>query len=164
MLAIWPLVPLPFLNWAWTSGSSLVYVLLKPSLENAEHGPAYQNKTQFTPQSVSPIRKLPEASYPYSLEGRQNENHSHRKLTKLITWTTAVSNSLKLWAMPCRATQGHGGEFRQNVVHWRREWQTTSVFLPWEPHEQYEKAKRYMTLKDELPRLVGAQYTTRVEK
>ena len=44
---------------------------------------------------------------------------------------------------------GHGGEFWQNVVHWRREWQTTSVFLPWEPHEQYEKAKRY-----------GAQYAT----
>ena len=29
----------------------------------------------------------------------------------------------------------------ENVVHWRKEWQTTSVFLPWEPHEQYEKAK-----------------------
>ena len=28
---------------------------------------------------------------------------------------------------------GHGGEVWQNVVHWRREWQTTSVFLPWEP-------------------------------
>ena len=27
----------------------------------------------------------------------------------------------------------HGGEVLQNVVHWRREWQTTSVFLPWEP-------------------------------
>ena len=53
----------------------------------------------------------------------------------------------------------HGGEFWQNVVHCRREWQTTSVFLPWEPHEQYEKAKD-MTLKDELPRLVGAQYAT----
>ena len=37
--------------------------------------------------------------------------------------------------------EGHGGEIWQNVVHWRREWQTTSVFLPWEPHEQYEKAK-----------------------
>ena len=36
----------------------------------------------------------------------------------------------------------HGGEFWQNMVHWRREWQNTSVFLPWEPHEQYEKAKR----------------------
>ena len=28
----------------------------------------------------------------------------------------------------------------------------------WEPHEQYEKAKR--TLKDEFPRLAGAQYAT----
>ena len=36
---------------------------------------------------------------------------------------------------------GNGGEVWQNVAHWRREWQTTSVFLPWEPHEQYEKAK-----------------------
>ena len=45
------------------------------------------------------------------------------------------------------------------MVHWRREWQTTSVFLPLEPHEQYEKAKD-MTLKDELTRSVGTQYTT----
>ena len=30
---------------------------------------------------------------------------SHRKLTNLITWTTALSNSMKLWAIPCRATQ-----------------------------------------------------------
>ena len=28
-----------------------------------------------------------------------------------------------------------------NVVHWRMEWQTTSVFLPGEPHERYEKGK-----------------------
>ena len=38
-------------------------------------------------------------------EGEQNVNHSHRKLTKLITWTTALSNSMKPGAMPCRATQ-----------------------------------------------------------
>ena len=37
-------------------------------------------------------------------EGRQNENQS-QKLTNLITWTTALSNSMILWAMPCRATQ-----------------------------------------------------------
>ena len=37
---------------------------------------------------------------------------------------------------------GHSGEFSQNVVHWRREWQTTSVFLPQESHEQHEKSKR----------------------
>ena len=48
------------------------------------------------------------------------------------------------------------------MVHRRREWQTTSVFLPWEPHEQYEQAKS-MTVKDELPRLIGAQYATEEE-
>ena len=52
---------------------------------------------------------------------------------------TALSNSMKLshamWGHPRRT--GHGGEVWQNVVHWRREWQTTSVFLPWEPQEQY---------------------------
>ena len=60
-----------------------------------------------------------------------------------VTQITALSNSMKLshavWGHPRWA--GHGGEAWQNVVHWRREWQTTSVFLPWEPHEQYEKAK-----------------------
>ena len=61
----------------------------------------------------------------------------------LITWTTALSNSMKL----NHAVEGHprwlgrGGEFWQTMVHWGREWQTTSVFLPWEPHEQYEKPK-----------------------
>ena len=53
----------------------------------------------------------------------------------------------------------HGGEFWQKLVYWRKEWQTTSVFLPWERHEQYGKAID-RTLKDELPRLVGAQYAT----
>ena len=42
----------------------------------------------------------------------------------------------------CVRWMGHGGEFWQNVVHRRREGQTTSVFLPGEPHEQYEKAKK----------------------
>ena len=64
-----------------------------------------------------------------------------------------------MWGHP-RWT-GHGGEVWQNAVYWRREWQTTSVFLPWEPHKQYEKKKtKIMTLKDELPRSVGAQYAT----
>ena len=37
MLAIWSLVPLPFLKPAWTSGSSEVHILLRPGLENFEH-------------------------------------------------------------------------------------------------------------------------------
>ena len=57
------------------------------------------------PQPVPPIRKLPQASYPYPSEGRQNENHNHGKLTKLITWVIALSNSMELWAMSCSVTQ-----------------------------------------------------------
>ena len=45
------------------------------------------------------------------------------------------------------------------MVHWRREWQTTSVFLPSEPLEEFERAKD-RKLKAELPRSVGAQYAT----
>ena len=113
-----------------------------PPLETPRHSEQKMNTRLSTPP---PYRQ---ASYPHPSEGKQNENQNHRKLTTLITWITTLSNSMKLWAMPCRATQdgtGHSGEFWQNVVHWRREWQTTSAFLPWEPHEQYEKAKRYNT-------------------
>ena len=46
-----------------------------------------------------------QASYPHPSEGRQNENHNHRKLTKMITWATALCNSVKLWAMLHRSTQ-----------------------------------------------------------
>ena len=41
------------------------------------------------------------------------------------------------------------------MVYWRSECQTTSVFLPRKPHEQYDRI-----LKEELPRSVGAQYAT----
>ena len=40
------------------------------------------------------------------------------------------------------------------MVHWRREWQTTSAFLPENPMNSMKRQKD-MTLKDELPRLVG---------
>ena len=36
---------------------------------------------------------------------------------------------------------GHSGEFWQNEVHWRREWQTTSVFLPWVPMNSMKRQK-----------------------
>ena len=41
----------------------------------------------------------------FSIRKRTDQSHSHRKLTNLITWTTALSNSMELRAMPCRATQ-----------------------------------------------------------
>ena len=106
-------------------------------------------------QSLQSDQEVQLASYPSPSEDRQNENHSHRKLIKLITWTTALFNSMKLWAMPPKMD---GGEFWQNMVHQRRKWQTTSVFLPWEAHE-HMKRQNHRILKEELPRSLGAQYT-----
>ena len=53
-------------------------------------------------------------------------------------------NSIKLWAIPFRATQDRWVivDFWQNVVCWRRKWQPTPVLLPGEPHGQYEKVKK----------------------
>ena len=63
------------------------------------------------------------------IRGQIDRSHNHWQLANLITWTTALSNSVKLshalWG--CPRWTGHGGEVWQNVVHWRREWQTTSV-------------------------------------
>ena len=69
---------------------------------------------------------------PYSQKTSQS-NH---------TRTIALSNSVK-------PSHAHGatqdgqimGESLTECGPWRREWQTTSVLLPSEPHEQYEKAK-----------------------
>ena len=65
---------------------------------------------------------------------------------------------MKLWAMPCRATQD-GSWWRVLTKHGplEREWQATWVFLPWEPMNSMKRQKD-KTLKDELPRSVGAQY------
>ena len=43
------------------------------------------------------------------------------------------------------------------MVHWRREWQTTSVFFLENPMNSM-KRQNDRILKEELPRLVGAQY------
>ena len=61
--------------------------------------------------------------------------------------------------------KGHSGEFWQNVVHWRREWQTTPVFLL-DSMKSMNSMKRQkdMTPEDEPPRLEGVQYATAEEQ
>ena len=102
-----------------------------------------------------------QASHPSPSEGRQSENHSHRKLAKLITRTTALSNSMKL----SHALWGHP---RQRVMVERsdRMWSTgegNSKPLQYSclknPMNSMKRQKD-RTLKGELPRLVGAQYAT----
>ena len=94
-------------SWWWTGRPGMRQFMGMQKFENywftklnsTEHDPVHQNKNQLLPQLVSPIEKLPQASYPYLSEGKQNENHNHRKQTKLITWSIDLSNSMKPWAM-----------------------------------------------------------------
>ena len=76
-------------------------------------------------------------------EGRLKCETTIRKLTNLITWSTALSNSVKLshamWGHS--RWMGHGGEVSQNVVRWRKEWQTTSVFLLENPMNSRKRQK-----------------------
>ena len=132
------------------------------ALTRREPGSAHQRKTKFPPQLVSPIRKLPYASYPSPSEGRQNENHSHRTQTKLITWTTALSNSMKLGAMQCRATQDEQVMEECSDKTWSTG-EGNGKPLQYSCRENSMnsmKRKKDRTLKDELPRLVGTQYAT----
>ena len=49
--------------------------------------------------------------------------------------------SLKLWAMPCKGTQDGQVIVESSDKTWstcRKEWQTTPVYLLWEPHELYK--------------------------
>ena len=74
-----------------------------------ENSPAHQQKIGIknllsmalpirTRPSFPLCRSLPSGSFhkPSPSESRQNENHNHRKLIKLITWTTALSNLMKV--------------------------------------------------------------------
>ena len=89
-------------------------------------------------------------------------NHSHRKLPNLITWTTALSNSVKLWAMLCRATQDGWVMVESSDKTWStgegngKPLQYSCLENPMNSMKRQKDRK----LKDELPRSVGAQYAT----
>ena len=95
-------------------------------------------------------------------EGRQNENHNHRLLISLFTWSTVLSNSMKPWAIPCRATQ----DGQVMVESFDKMWSTGEgngkpiQYSVLENPMNYMKRQKNMTLKDELLRLVDAQYAT----
>ena len=85
-----------------------------------------------------------------------------RKLIKLTTWTTALSNSVKLWAMPCRAT--HNGWLMVETSD--KTWSTGEgngkplQYSCLENPMNSMKRWKDRTLKDELLRSAGAQYAT----
>ena len=78
------------------------------------------------------------------------------------SWTTALSNSMKPWAMPCRATR----DGWVMVASFDKTWSTgesNSKPLQYsclETPMNSMKRQNDRILKEELPRSVGAQYAT----
>ena len=96
-----------------------------------------------SPQPILPIRKLAQTSYLHPSEGRQNESHNHRKLTKTITRITPLCNLMKPWAMPCRDIQDGWVMVESSDKMWSTgEGIGKPLQYSWERHEHYEKAKR----------------------
>ena len=88
--------------------------------------------------------------------GRQNESRNHRKLTNLITWTIALSNSMKLWAMLCRATQDEQAMVESSDRTWstgEKNDNPLQVSCLENPMNNMKRRKD-RTLKEELPRSV----------
>ena len=93
----------------------------------------------------------------------QTENHNHRKLTNLITQTTALFNSMKLWAKPRRATQ-HGQVMVESSDKMWSAGEGNGKPLQYSCTEKpmnSMKRQKDTALKDELTRSVGARYATR---
>ena len=96
------------------------------------------------------------------LQRAENRNKNYKKLTKLITWITALSYSMKLWAMPCRATQGGWVMVESSGKTWSSG-KGNGKPLQYSCLEHLMnsmKRQNDIILKDELPRSVGAQYAT----
>ena len=90
---------------------------------------------------------------------------SQKKLTNLITWTTALTNSMKLWAMSSGVIQDRQVMVESSEKTWStgegngKPLQCSCLENPMNSM----KRQKDMTLKDELLRLVGAQYITGAE-
>ena len=105
---------------------------------------------------------IPISLLSFSMRGQTDWKPQSQKLTNLITWTTALSNSMKLWAMPCRATQ----DGQVMVESSDKMWSTGEgngkplQYSCLENTMNSMKRQKDMTLKNELPRSVGVKYAT----
>ena len=105
----------------------------------------------------------PEIKLPTSTGlSKKQANHNHRKLVNLITWTTALSNSMKL----SHAVWGHPRWGGVMVDRSDRMWSTGEgngkplQYSCLENPMNSMKRQNDRILKEELPRSVGSQYAT----
>ena len=128
----------------------------------------YSSVSQSCPTLWDPMnRSMPGLPVHHQLlesciRGQTDWNHGHRQQANLITRTTALSSSLKVWALSCRATQDRRVKEESSDKTWSTG-EGNSKPLQYSCLENpmnSMKRQKDRTLKDELPRSVGAQYAT----
>ena len=98
----------------------------------------------------------------FSISG-QTDWKLHRKLNNLLTWTTALSNSMKLWVCCVGPSKMDGSDMVESSD---KIWSTGEgngkplQYSCLENSMNIMKSWKDRTLKGELSRLVGAQYAT----
>jgi len=100
--------------------------------------------------SLSYSQSLPSGSKNYNLQspGKQTNNNNKKTQSQEATPNDHMDHSLvQLKEAMSHVMQGHprwtghGGKFWQNMAYRRREWQTPSVFLTQETHEQFSSVQ-----------------------
>ena len=177
----WPVVRLGALSVAVPARDILkevpIIFIISNSLASGQtkgkaHSLAHQEKIGLKIYRACPYPIRTELSFPLSQslpsgsfhkplillnQRADNENHNHRKLTNLITWTTVLSNSMKLWATQDRQVMLESSD---------KMWSTGEgngkplQYSCLENSMKSMKRQKDMMLKLELHRSVGAQYAT----
>ena len=113
-----------------------------------------KSQTWFSNQKKK--KKTPKQTRLHAKQSSGNQGKNPQSFVTRTTFLSATCQGLKLKIFSFL------WEFSTKYP-WRRKWQITSAFLPWEPHKQYEKTKRYDIERvntHPTPRPVGVQYAT----
>ena len=102
-------------------------------------------------------------NYDFMLINSYNKRLSiHPSWITVLSWWRSLYNSVKLWAMPCRATQD--GQIIMNSfdkICFRVEWNGNPLqYSCLENPMNNKKSQKDMISEDEPPRLEGVQYAT----
>ena len=124
--------------------------------------PPIRTRPSFHPSQFLPSESFHKLLILISQRGRQNENHSHRKLSN---WSHGPQPCLTQWNYePCRVGPPKMDRSWWRVLH--KMWSTGEgngkplLFSCLENPMSSTKKQKERTLNDELPRSVGARYAT----
>ena len=159
---LWPLLSFPNLLAYWVqhfySSSHQQKIGLK--LYWAWNCPSEQDS--FSPSVSLSYQEASLSVLSFCIRGQTDWNPQPQETNQSDHMNHSLCDSMKLWAMPCRATQDGWGMLEYSDKMWSTgEGNDKPLqYSCLENSMNSMKRQKYRTLKDKLPRLVGAQYAT----